>query len=296
MLEEIIINGVVASGTLALLAIGFTLVYGIAEVVNMAHGAFFMLGAYVYYIFTAPPPYGTFQLDVIPAMIIAIVSTGIIGAIVYRLTIQPILEDLVAVLVVTVGVAIVIQQVMLINYGAFFRGVPNFVEGFQTILGVKVTNSHLSAFAVSMILFVCLWTFITKTKIGTSMRAVAQDREAALLMGVNSERLHMFTMGISAAIAAMAGILITASTTGVAHPTMWTTPLYMSFAIVILGGLGSIKGTLIGAFIVGFAENIFVYTVPGGSYLKGVVALAVMATVLILRPKGLFGKRIELED
>jgi branched-chain amino acid transport system permease protein len=296
LFEEIIINGAIAGGTLALLAVGFTLVYGIAEVVNMAHGALFMLGAYVYYIFTAPPPYGTFQLDVIPAMIIAIVSAGIVGAIIYRLTIEPIIEDLVAVLVVTVGVAIIIQQIMLINYGAFFRGIPNYIEGYQTILGIKVTNSQIIAFAASMTLFALLAMFITKTKIGTSMRAIAQDREIAMLMGVNTERLCMFTMAISASIAALAGILISASTTGVAHPTMWTTPLYMSFAIVILGGLGSIKGVLIGAFIVGYAEIIFVYTVPGGSYLKGVVALAVMATALLLRPKGLFGKRIELED
>jgi branched-chain amino acid transport system permease protein len=296
MYEEIIIHGAITGGTLALLAIGFSLIYGVSEVVNMAHGAIYMLGTYFYFILTAPPPYGTFQLDVVPAIIIAVGLSAILGAIIYRFTIDPIIEDLVAVLVVTVGVAIVIQQLLLIRFGAFFRGVPNYVEGYQTILGVKVTNSHLLAFAVSMILFLCLWLFITKTKIGTAMRAVSQDREVTMLMGVNTVRLTMLTMGISSAIAALAGILITASTTGVAHPTMWQTPLYMSFAIVILGGLGSIKGTFIGAFIVGYAENIFVYSVPGGSYLKGMVALGVMATVLIVRPKGLFGKRVELED
>ena len=128
------------------------------------------------------------------------------------------------------------------------------------------------------------------------MRAVAQDREMGMLMGINTPRLHMLTMGISALIAALAGILITASTTAMAYPQMWSQPLYMSFAIVILGGLGSIKGTLLGAFIVGFTENIFVFLIPGGSFLQGAVALAIMVLVILFRPKGLFGKRIELEE
>jgi branched-chain amino acid transport system permease protein len=231
-----------------------------------------------------------------PAMIIAVVLTAIIGAIIYRLAIDPIIEDIVATLVVTVGVAIIIQQLMLIQFSAAFQGVPNLIEGNQVILGITVSNSKILAFAVSMLIFACLYTFIAKTKIGTAMRAVAQDREVAMLVGVNSGRLCTLTMGISASIAAIAGILITTSTTGIAQPLMWQTPLYMSFAIVILGGLGSIKGSLIGAFIVGYIQTIFVYTVPGGSYLKGIVALAVMVTVLILRPKGLFGKHVELED
>lgn len=295
MFEEIIILGAFTSGTLALLAIGFSLIYGVAEVVNMAHGALFMLGAYLYFFFTAPPPY-PLQLDVIPAIIIAVVVTAIIGAIIYRLTIDPIIEDLVATLVVTVGIAIIIQQLMLIQFSATFRGLPNLVEGNQVILGVTVSNSKILAFASSMLIFACLYAFIAKIKIGTAMRAVAQDREVAMLMGVNCERLCMLTMGISASIAAIAGILITTSTTGIAQPLMWQTPLYMSFAIVILGGLGSIKGSLIGAFIVGYTEIIFKYTVPGGSYLTGIVALAVMTSVLLIRPKGLFGKRVEMED
>ncbi len=127
------------------------------------------------------------------------------------------------------------------------------------------------------------------------MRAAAQDREAAMLMGVNTMKLYMLTMAISASLAAIAGVLITASTTRVAYQLMWFHPLALSFAIVILGGLGSIKGTFIGAFIVGYAEISVSYAVPTGDYLRGAVALAVMVLVLIFRPKGLFGKRVELE-
>ena len=127
------------------------------------------------------------------------------------------------------------------------------------------------------------------------MRAAAQDREVAMLMGVNTMKLYILTMAISASLAAIAGILITASTTRVAYQLMWFQPLALSFAIVILGGLGSIKGTFIAAFIVGYAQTVVSYAIPEGDYLKGAVALGVMVLVLILRPKGLFGKHIELE-
>jgi branched-chain amino acid transport system permease protein len=126
------------------------------------------------------------------------------------------------------------------------------------------------------------------------MRAVAQDREAAMLMGINTEKLYMLTMGIASALAAAAGIATTAE--GFAEPYMWTSPLFLSFSVVILGGLGSIKGTLIGAFIIGYAGEIFIRLAPGIGFLRSAVALAVLVLVLILKPKGLFGKRIEMEE
>jgi len=298
MIEAIIVFGAISSGMLALLALGFTLIYGVAEVVNMAHGAFFMVAAYMFWLLTASfgVPFEPIQADPILAVIVAILFVAIVGGVFYRVVIHPVLEDQTAVLVVTVGAAIIIQQLMMIEFGSYRRPVIGIMSGYQTILGVKVPNSQLLAFAVSLVVFAFLWMFIARTKIGTSMRAVAQDREMGMLMGVNTQRLYMLTMGISSLMAAMAGILITASTSGMAYPQMWNEPLYMSFAIVILGGLGSIKGTLLGAFIVGFTENIFVFLVPGGSFLKGAVALAIMVLVIFFRPKGLFGKRIELED
>jgi len=290
---------------LALLALGFTLIYGVAEVVNMTHGALYMVGAYTYWILTAKEfpglPLEPIQLHPGLALILAVVLTAILGVIVYKLTISPVIEDLIAVLVVTVGVVIVIQETLIIEFSAKRWPVVPFTRGLTTIFGVKVTHSELLAFATSLCIFSVLWIFINKSKIGSTMRAVAQDREVAMLMGVNTDRLYMFTMAISASIAAIAGVLITASRSGFAYPHMWDTPLYMSFAIVILGGLGSIKGTIIGAFIVGFAENAFIFImaglgVSGAEFLRGVIAMAVMVTVLLLRPKGLFGKRVEMEE
>lgn len=298
MIEAIIIFGAIAGGMLALLALGFTLIYGVTDVVNMAHGALFMLGAYTFWALTgfARMPFEPIQLDLRLALILAVIFVGIAGSIIYRLTIHPVIDDMVASLVVTVGVALIVQQLIIDRFGSYRWPIASFTSGFATILGVKVTYSRLLAFVVSLALFAGLWIFITKTKIGTAMRAVSQDREVAMLMGINTERLCMLTMAISSSLAGIAGILITASTTGMAFPQMWMEPLYMSFAIVILGGLGSIKGTLVGAFIVGYAGETFARLAPEVGFLRGGVALAVMVLVLLLRPKGLFGKRIELEE
>jgi len=301
-----VIYGLVTGGMLALLALGFTLIYGVAEVVNMAHGALFMVGAYIYWFFTASDFPGLslepIQLNPILAIIIAAILTAIIGMIVYRLVISPVIDDLIAALVATVGVVIILQETMIIQFKANRWPVPALTEaGFVNVLGVKVLYSRLLAVGVSLCIFAVLWIFINKSKIGSSMRAVAQDREVAMLMGINTERLYMLTMAISASIAAIAGVLYTASTTGFAYPHMWDRPLYLSFAIVILGGLGSVKGTLLGAFIIAFTEKIFIVAmtglgVSGAEFLRSVIAMAVMVAVLLLRPKGLFGKRVEMEE
>lgn len=292
LIESFIIYGTITGAVYALLALGFTLIYGVADIVNMAHGAFFMLGAYLFHSFTLQ----LFHLDPYLALILAAVAAGIIGSVIHRIFIEPIAEDTIAVLVVTVGVALILQQLVTIIYGVGHVPVPPFFRGSVIILGVTVTYAKILAFAVSLILFFSLWIFLIKAKVGGAMRAAAQDREVAMLMGINTSRLHMLTMGISASIAAVAGTLIATSTSRMAEPFMWLFPLVMSFSIVILGGLGNVKGTLTGALIVGYAETAVVTFVPEGSYLRGAAALAIMVGVLLLRPRGLFGKRVELED
>jgi len=293
MIENIIILGLISSAVYALLSIGFTLVYGVANVINMAHGVLFMLGAYMFYFFG---PLGFFELDLIVALILAIIVVGIAGATIYRLMIHPVVEDALASIVVTLGAAMIVQQIIYIVFGGAHRAVPPFTSGSIIILGVPVTYSKLIALGVSLALIAITAIFIAKAKIGKAMRAVSQDREVAMLMGINTTRLYILTMAMSASLASIAGIFIASSTTQVAEPHMWLHPLGMAFAIVILGGLGSIKGTVIGAFIVGYAETAVTTLIPGGSFLRGAVALAIMVAVLLLRPKGLFGKRIELEE
>lgn len=287
MIEGIIINGAILGGIYALLAVGFTLIYGVSGVVNLAHGAFFMLGAFM---FSAFGPLG-----VIPALILAPIFVGAIGSIVYRLTIHPILGDDVAIMVVTVSLALIFQQLILIRFG-FSAHVAPLVEGWTIIGGVRVSYMKLLACALSLGLFFSLWIFITKSKIGKAMRAVSQDREAAMLMGVNTERLYMLTMAVSAAFATLAGVFIaSALLAGQASAYMWLQPLFTSFAIVVLGGLGSIKGTLIGAFIIAYAEHLVANLAPQGGQIVAAVPIVIMVLIVLIRPKGLFGKRIEME-
>ena len=299
LIEDILIYGALSGAAYALLALGFTLIYGVAKVVNMTHGPLFMLGAYMFSAFVTSLGYHPIENPsaslLPPAIIFAVIFVAIAGIIIYRLFIHSIIENVLAVMVTTIGAALIIQQLIINTFGGRDIIVPSLMPGSFKFLGVTVTYSRFLAAVVSLGLFVGLWIFITKSKIGGAMRAAAQDREVAMLMGINTMKIYVLTMAISASLAAIAGIVITASTTRVAYQLMWFHPLALSFAIVILGGLGSIKGAFIGAFIVGYAETAVSFALPEGSFLKGAVALAIMVVVLVLRPKGLFGKRIELE-
>ena len=305
IVKSIIIYGAISGGAYALLALGFTLIYGVSGVINLAHGSLFMLATYIFFVLATP--YGGIQIGLLPALILAAILVAIVGCVVYRLTIHPVIGDPLSIMVVTISLAMIFQESMGLAFGSYRQRVPSLAEGLAIIWGVKVTYSKILAFAASLILFAILWTFITKTKIGRAMRAVSQDREVAMLMGINTQRLYMLTMTISASLAAVAGVLIASSTRGgVTDPYVWTHPLYLSFAIVILGGLGSIKGSLIGAFIIAYVENTFVFAIdpivarmlalPIGGSLSGAVIMATMIFVILIRPKGLFGKRIELEE
>ena len=294
MIETIILYGAISGAVYALLALGFTLIYGMTRVVNLAHGSFYMLGAYLFYVFGELILH---EAHPFVALLFAVVSVGIVGGIVYRLTIHPVLGDEVAVMVVTIGLALIFQQLMLLIFGSQNVSVEPLVEEVSVIVwGVSLSYPRILVFAVSLVLFVCLVIFIMKMKIGKAMRAVSQDREAAMLMGINTERLYILTMVISSALAAVAGIFVAASTIRVAATWMWFYPLALSFSIVVLGGLGSIKGSLIGAFVIGYAEQTVAIAVPEGGAIITVVPFTIMVLLLLLRPKGLFGKRVEMEE
>ncbi len=292
LIEEILIFGFISGGIYALLALGFTLIYGVTRVVNLAHGSFFMIGTYIFWIFTDQ----FLEIGPFPSLVLAFIISAAIAAVLYRLIIHPILGDEIGVMVATVSLAIIIQEIIIITQGSTPFPVAAFMEGSIDFAGLTLTYTRIIAVAVSIPLFIGLWLFIEKSKAGKAMRAVAQDREAAMLMGVNTNRLYILTMALSAALAAIAGVFVTASVSGTATPWMWIHPLSLSFSIVILGGLGSVKGSLIGGFIIGFAEQIVIQAHKEGFAILSLVPFAVMVFVLLLRPKGLFGKKIEMED
>jgi len=314
LVESIIIHGAITSGMYALLAVGFSMIYGVTEITNLTHGCLFMIGSYVYFFFATP--YGGIQLDPFLALLIAGVSVAILASVIYRLSLDPVVEDPLSVMVVTLSLAMILQESTILIFRSYRRRVPSIWEGALEMLGkedflvigsVKTTYSRVLSALFALVLFAVLLIFIERTKIGRAMRALSQDREVAMLMGTNVKRLSMLAMAISALFAAVAGVLITSATGGgVTYPQIWTGPLFMAFAIVVLGGLGSIKGAFVGSFIFGYIENIFTLgidpfmsefmNVPKGATLSTAVIMGTMLVVLIIRPKGLFGKRVELED
>jgi len=288
MIEAIIINGLISGGVYALLAVGFSLIFGVARIINIAHTAFYMLAAYFIYTFAH-----LLGLNPFLSVVLSVIIVILIGLVTYKLVIDPVREHGATTLIVTIALAIIFQEVMLIAFGGHFRGVPGLVSGYTEILGVRVTYQYLLTFGIVLVVLLGTWALLMKTKLGIAIRSTAQDREVANLMGINVARTGMMTMAIAVALAAIAGALV--APLRVLEPHMWMHPLVMILAIVVLGGLGSIKGSFIGAFILGFAETLVVFLVPSGAFLKGAVALTIMLIVILIRPEGLFGVAFEEE-
>jgi branched-subunit amino acid ABC-type transport system permease component len=301
-LIDIIILGAISSFIYALFALGFSLIYGVSGMVNLTHGAFYMIGAYIYsglvVILSQNIPPQLSYLTPVMALILSPMITGIIGSIYYRLILHQILGDEVATMVTSICGCLIFQQLIFIYLGSILAlhfPVPTLLPGISIIANIRILNGRLLAALTSIIVFIALAIFIAKTKIGKAMRALSQDLEASMLMGISVEKLYMLTTAISAGFACIAGIMFTTSTTGHVTAYAWLEALAISFAIVILGGLGSIKGTLIGAIIFGYAGTIITSMLPQGGMLMQSFPFIVMISVLIIRPKGLFGKRIEME-
>jgi branched-chain amino acid transport system permease protein len=288
MILDITISGLINGSTYALLAIGFSLIFGVARIVNIAHTAFYMLAAYFIYS-------GTQKLGLNPVlcMLAAIIPVTLIGLLSYRLFIDPIREHEAAVLIATIALAMAMQEIMLLIFTGDFLGAPPLVEGYRILFGVKISYQQLLSFAVALLVLAVVWALLLKTRLGLAIRSTAQDREVANLMGMNESRVAMITMGVSVGLAAFTGAVI--APLAIVNPFMWMHPLIMMMAVVVLGGLGSIKGSFVGAYILAFAEALVVFLIPMGAYLKGSVALSIMILVLLIRPEGLFGVAFEEE-
>ena len=288
MLQDILVTGLVNGGVYALLAIGFSLIFGVARIVNIAHTAFYMLAAYCFYTLLT-----RFGFGFAVAGVGSVLGVMLISLICYRLVIEPVREHEAAVLIATIALGLIFQELMLVSYGGHFLGVPSTIDGVVRVLGVSIPYQRLLILVVAAIMLLATWMFLYHTRTGLAIRATANDLEVANLMGMNVHRVAMVTVGFSVGLAAIAGVVATPVTS--VHPHMWLDPLVTMLAIVVLGGLGSLKGSVIGALIIAYVEAITVFTLPEGAHLKGVAALGIMVAVLLARPEGLFGVAFEEE-
>jgi branched-chain amino acid transport system permease protein len=288
MFQDILVTGLVNGGVYALLAIGFSLIFGVARIVNIAHTAFYMLASYALYGLLVKA-----GLPLIAAVVLAVAAVVALSLVCYKLVIEPVRQHESAVLIATIALALIFQESLLVAFGGHFLGIPSAVDGFASVLGVRVSYQRLLILVVVALTLAAVWFLLNRTRLGLAIRAAANDAEIANLMGMNVKRVAMITVGISVALAAIAGVVV--APVFVIDPLMWLSPLVTMLAIVVLGGLGSLKGSLIGAFIIGYVEAITVFAVPAGAYLKGAVALSIMVIVLLIRPEGLFGVAFEEE-
>jgi branched-chain amino acid transport system permease protein len=288
MAADMLINGLVAGGMYAILAVGFALIFSVARMVNMAHTAFYMIAAFGIFIGTSMLHYG-----LLLSLVASIVIVTLLGVVCFKLFFDRVKEHESTVMIISLALAMVFQEILLLKFGGEYRGISSFFEGFIEIIGTRVAYQNLAAISCSGIILLGLWIWLSKTRIGNAIRAVAQDPEIANLMGINVSKMYVVVMAVSAGLAGVAGAVM-----GPIHtisPHMWAHPIVIVLASVILGGVGSIGGAVIGAFILGYVETLVVFLVPGGSFLGGAVALCIMVLVLMIKPEGIFGVFFEEE-
>jgi branched-chain amino acid transport system permease protein len=286
-LINMLFNGTLNGAVLSLIALGYSLVYGVGGIMNLAHGAYFMLSGYFLLWGLSLFP-GLFWVNII----ISVVFVTIIGGLTYILLIKPLQDSHVGVVLITFGLAFAVEQTVMIISGTTSVAISQYVvfKGTTLFFGFPMLNQYIFFIFASLIIVSLFALFISKSKLGKSIRAVSQDREAATLMGINANRVLLYTVMISAFLASLAAILYLPGA-ALNGPAMGWEYLTSSFAVVILGGMGSLVGSIVGGYIVGFITSFTNVFIPNGPSWAHIVPIIVIIIVLIIRPRGLFGKK-----
>jgi branched-chain amino acid transport system permease protein len=285
-LAIVLISGLLVGGIYAFVAIGLNLIFGVIRVANFAQGEFVMLGMFVTYLLQVK-----FHIDPYISAWAIIAPLGFIfGALVYIIVIRRLLDDHYMQMFATFGLIFVFQNLVLSLSRGEAKQTKSVVAGksFSTF-GVDVSVPKLIVLLTAIAVAYLLTQFLKRTIIGTAMRAVAQDQKTSTLMGINTNRIYILTFGISVALAGMAGALLTpsyAATTEIGFGFVLP-----AFAVVVLGGLGSVKGSLIGGILIGVIEGLAGYLLD--PQLKQAVWFTLFLIVLVIRPNGLFGKSVK---
>ena len=338
-LANVLVQGAVTSAVLALIALGFSVVYGVGGTVNLAHGSFYMLGAYgsIWFLFMVDGGASPGNWLLLVAMLAGLALAALGGLVVDQLVVRPVAGVIalavalvtaavansagisggtsfvlglalgaaagaaaglvvtrkaggteVTVLITTLATALLLQSLVAYSFGERNRGVPGLRSDSIDVLGVTVQTTRLIAFAVGVVVVVAAILLLNKTPVGRVVRAVAQDGEAATLMGIRTGVVSAGVMVAGAVLAGLAGVLVTPYQA--ASPIMWLQPLTLAFAVVILGGLGSVAGTLLAAVVIGYLDRAVAFLVPQGEVYAPLFTAAVILTVLVVRPQGLLGE------
>lgn len=279
-----VINGISLGSIYALIALGYTMVYGIIKLINFAHGDIYMMGAYVGFAVTTYGNVGFFL-----ALIISMVSCAILGVIIEKVAYKPLRNSSrIAVLITAIGVSLLLEYVMMFFVGAEVRSYPKLLSEKVFHLGSVIINIQQIYIIITAILLMILLQFIVhKTKMGKAMRAVSADKDAAELMGIRVDKTISFTFAIGSAFAGAGGVLVGIYYNSI-DPLMGVMPGLKAFIAAVFGGIGSIPGAMIGGLSIGIMET-FV-SGYGNSMYRDAAVFSFLIIILILKPSGLLGK------
>ena len=278
------VNGISLGSIYALIALGYTMVYGIIKLINFAHGDVYMMGAYIGFAATTYANLGFF-----PALIISMVSCAILGMVIEKVAYKPLRNSTrIAVLITAIGISLLLEYVMMFFVGAEVRSYPKLLSEKSIYLGNVIINmQQIYIVATAFVLMLILQFIVNKTKIGKSMRAVSADKDAAELMGIRVDRTISFTFAIGSALAGAGGVLVGIYYNSI-DPLMGMMPGLKAFVAAVFGGIGSIPGAMIGGLSIGVMETLV--SGYGNSMYRDAAVFAFLIIILILKPSGLLGK------
>ena len=279
-----LVNGISLGSIYALIALGYTMVYGIIKLINFAHGDVFMLGAFIGFYAIA-----RWDMHWIVALLVAMILCAVIGVIIERVAYKRLRNATrIAALITAIGVSLLIEYTVIFFRGASPEAYPNVVPN-QTfeIFGAQIGIQSILILGVSVFLMILLQFIVHKTKIGKAMRAVSHDADAARLMGINVDNTISATFAIGSALAGAAGVIFGIYYTRI-EPLMGVLPGLKAFVAAVLGGIGIIPGAMVGGLVLGVVET--VVSALGYSLWRDAAAFVILILILILRPAGIFGK------
>jgi branched-chain amino acid transport system permease protein len=281
LLPQALVNGLIVGLLYLLMAVGFTMVFGVMRIVNFAHGEFYMAGAFAAYVFFAK-----LELPFILAVGLTFVAALALGGLIEAWVLKPFRHDELNGMIATIGVGMVLQTGGLLIFGPETQNMPAVAEGALTLGGVVLPMSRLYVTVFSIIVLLALYLFVSRTRTGRALRAVVQDMEIATAQGIRAKLMYPLGFGLGVGLAAVAGALMAPLFS--VSPFVGATPLFKAFIVVILGGLGSIPGAALASLLLGVLESV------ASTYLSNSIAdmllFVLVIAMLLMRPSGLLGK------